>query len=123
MNPTDFVAAHEWQEVKVAVGNDEIDFVIFPWERVKAREDDGGSNVWEYFIGFDGAVFENVESGAWTPLGAGNMDAGALKYDGGFQESGHRGMLFVDAKGALHFYNHNFGGEAVSLPLQLSDLG
>ncbi|MDX2091280.1 MAG: DUF4215 domain-containing protein [Kofleriaceae bacterium] len=51
------------------------------------------SNVWEYFIGFDGLAFEKVESGEWTPCGAGNMYASTLKYDGGFQESGHQGML------------------------------
>ena len=105
------------------VGGKTIDFVIFPWNEVKEREEDGQTNIWEYFIGFDGPAFEKVESGEWTPLGAGNMDAGALKYDGGFQESGHRGMLFANEGGDLFFYDHNSGREPVALKTRLSELG
>jgi hypothetical protein len=123
MDISDFVARRKWQEVNVSVGEDGVDFVVFPWDEVKAREDDGGSNVWEYFIGFDGPVFDKVNTGEWTPLGAGNMSASALKYDGGFQESGHRGMLFADRSGGLHFYDHNDEGEPVSLSVGLAELG
>ena len=118
----EFVVRHMWAEVKVDVGDDTIDFVIFPWADVKERQEDGQTNVWEYFIGFEGPAFEKVESGEWTPLGAGNMDPGALKSDGGFQESGHRGMLFANESGDLFFYDHNSGREPLALKTHISEL-
>ena len=118
----EFVAARKWDEVTVQIGSTKIDFVVFPWEEVKAREEDGSTNVWEYFIGFDGPAFEKVEAGEWVPFGAGNMYAGALKSDGGFQESGHRGMLFADAGGRLAFYDHNLGDAPTLLDVTLADL-
>lgn len=123
MKLDELVAARKWDEVTVEVRGAKIDFVVFPWEEVKAREEDGSTHVWEYFIGFEGTAFEKVEAGEWVPFGAGNMFAGALKSDGGFQESGHRGMLFADPQGRLVYYNHNMGGEPTLLSATLSDLG
>jgi hypothetical protein len=123
MGLSDLVSKREWEEVSVVVDGDSIDFVVFSWSKVREREEDGSTNVWEYFIGFDGPVFDKVESGEWTPFGAGNMYAGALKSDGGFQESGHRGMLFADASGGVVYYDHNAGDDPVVLPTRVADLG
>jgi hypothetical protein len=118
------VSAKKWEEVDVEIDGEKISFVVFPWDDVKAREEDGSENVWEYFIGFDGPVFDKVESGEWTPFGAGNMYAGALKYDGGFQESGHRGMLFSTKDGKVVYYDHNDSDAGPSeLSVTVADLG
>jgi hypothetical protein len=123
MTLDELIAAKKWEEVQVVVGGSPIDFVVFPWREVKEREEDGQSNVWEYFIGFDGPVFDKVESGEWIPFGAGNMYAGALKYDGGFQEMGHKGLLLADADGKLVYYDHNSDEGPVVLDGTVGDLG
>ena len=41
---------------------------------------------------------------------------------GGFQEMGHRGMLFADENGRLFFYDHNQQDEPVALSIGLTEL-
>lgn len=122
MTLDELVEQHVWGELKVEIDGAVIDFVVFPWNEVEEREDDGGSNVWEYFIGWDGDVHDAVKRGEYVPFGAGNMYAGALKYDGGFQEMGHRGMLFADANGSVIYYDHNEGGPAKVVATSLDAL-
>jgi hypothetical protein len=96
MTLDNFVAANLWNKVQVAVDGEPIDFVVFDWAKVKSRQNDGSVNVYEYFIGWNTVAYQEVLRGNWIPFGAGNMFAPALKYDGGFQEMTHRGMLFAD---------------------------
>lgn len=127
MNVEDFVSANLWQECTVEIEGEAISFVIFDWNEVKTREEDGQSNIYEYFIGWDTEANQKVSSGDWIPFGAGNMYAGALKYDGGFQESGNAGILFADVSQstsdpAIVWVGENGEGEPVALSETLSSL-
>lgn len=101
----DFVKKNEWKpvEVEVEIGTKDkpkrhrVQFVIFDWKKVKKREEDS-ANIFNYFIGWKEPLGPLVEKGEVVPFGAGGMSATALKYDGGFQETGHLGMLFADLR-------------------------
>jgi hypothetical protein len=118
MSLATLVKKKQWKEIEVDIDGEKRSFAVFPWAEVKEREQDGAENVWEYFIGFDGPVYDKVDSGEWTPFGAGEMDPGALEGDGGFQEMSHRGMLFAAGNGAVFFYDHN-DAEAGAKPLKV----
>jgi len=122
-----FVKEHAYEEVTARVAGEAIAFVVFDWSEVKEREEDGGSNVWEYFIGEDTDAQQHVEAGRWIPLGAGGMYAGALKYDGGFQEMGHQGMIFADVSASaddppIVYFNVNGNDAPVVVAPSLSAL-
>lgn len=127
MNIQEFVSKNLWQECSVEIEDETISFVIFDWNEVQTREEDGGSNIYDYFIGWDTKAYNKVSAGDWIPFGAGNMYAGALKYDGGFQESGNRGMLFADQSQSkdtpgIVFVGDNGEGDEVIIAETLSSL-
>ena len=96
MNLATFVKKHQWKTVEANVEGEQVEFVVFDWATIKARKEDGETNVWEYFIGKDTEAKRKVEAGAWVPFGAGGMDQGTLRREGGFRESANEGMLFAD---------------------------
>jgi hypothetical protein len=127
MNIEEFVSKNIWQECNVEIDGETISFVIFDWNEVKTREEDGQSNIYEYFIGWETEAYEKVSSGDWIPFGAGNMYAGALKYDGGFQEFGNAGMLFADLSQSkdipgIIFVGENGESDSVKIAGTLSSL-
>jgi hypothetical protein len=122
-----FVSKNLWKECNVEIEGQAISFVIFDWNEVKEREEDGGSNIYEYFIGWDTDAHKKVSSEEWIPFGAGNMYAGALKYDGGFQEMGNSGMLFADVSRSkdtpgIVFVGEQGSGDTVIISKALSSL-
>ena len=118
MKLADFVKKYQWKTVEANVEGEQVEFVVFDWSVIKARAEDGVTNVWTYFIG-EGDAKSKVESGMWVPLAAGGMEQGALRRDGGFKESGNEGMLFADvsqsADAPMVVYFDLAAGEAPSV--------
>ena len=119
MKLADFVKKYQWRTVEANVEGEQVEFVVFDWTVIKERDEDGKTNVWEYFVGKDTEAKGKVEAGQWIPLAAGGMDQGTLRRDGGFKESGNEGMLFADvsksADAPMVVYFDLAGGEPASI--------
>lgn len=96
MNLATFVKQKQWKTVEANIEGEQVEFVVFDWATIKARKEDGETNVWEYFIGKNTEAHKQVHAGAWIPFGAGGMEQGTLRREGGFREPANEGMLFAD---------------------------
>ena len=127
MNVDKFIADNLWEELDIKINRKTTTFVVFDWNDIRTREEDGKTNIYEYFIGWDTQAYRKVMSNEWLPFGAGEMFAGALKYDGGFEELNNGGMLFADVT-ATHedppilFVGDNGKGQTLILANHLSEL-